>query len=129
MVLSKYLTNLFLGEHCPRHLASVLCDVYCLASRSIEATDQMQIGLSEIETLLGQLFSAVLSNLKRRGYRIRTHINNTYEEPENGQIYLRLLGCLSYETNPLEAEYNRMDRRNKYAYLHSEINTMVSRSI
>ena len=85
----------------------------------------MQIGLSEIECLFGRLFSAILSNLKRRGYRIRTHINNTYHEVENGRIHLRLLGCISYETNSLDAEYNRMDRRNKYAYLHSEINTLV----
>ena len=103
----------------------MLCDAYCLAARSVQATDRMQIGLSEMEHLLGRLFSAILSNFKRRGYRIRTHINNTYDEPENGRIYLRLLGCLSYETNHLEAEYNRMDRRSKYAFLHSEINTMV----
>ena len=114
-----------LGEHCPRHLAHVLCDAFCLASYQVDATDQMQIGLSEINGLFGHLFSAILSNLKRRGYRIRTHVNNTHTEPDNGRIYLRLLGCLSYETNSLEAEYNRMDRRNKYAYLHSEINAMV----
>ena len=85
----------------------------------------MQIGLLEIQRLFGHLFSAVLSSLKSRGYRLRTHINNTYVEPDNGRIFIRLLGCLSYETNPLEAEYNRMDRRNKYAYLHSEVNTQV----
>ena len=90
------------------------------------ATDQMQIGLSEMEHLFGHLFSAIISNLKSRGYRIRTHINNTYVEPNNGRIYIRLLGCLSYETSPLEAEYNRMDRRNKYSYLHSEVNSLVS---
>ena len=104
----------------------MLCDAYCLAARSIHATDQMQIGISKMEHLFGHLFSAILSNLKGRGYRIRTHINNTYHEAENGRIHLRLLGCISYETNSLEAEYNRMDRRNKYAYLHSEINTLVS---
>ena len=116
----------FLEGNSPRHLIGVICDAYCLSSRNLEPTNQMQIGISEIQSLLGRLFSAVLSNLTRRGYRFRTHINNTYEEPANERIYLRLLGCLSYETSSLDAEYNRMDRRNKYAYLHSEINSLVS---
>ena len=114
--------------HCPRHLASVICDTYCLAARSVEATDQMQIGLSKIDHMIGHLFSAIISNLRRRGYRIRTHINNTYSEAENGRIFIRLLGCLSYETSSLDAEYNRLDRRSKYAYLHSEVNSLVRSS-
>ena len=116
----------FLGGHCPRHLVNILCEAYCLSSKNLEATDQMQIGLTEINHLLGHLFSAVLSNLTHRGYRIRTYINNTYTEPATERIFIRLFGCLSYETSPMEADYNRIDRRNKYAFLHSEINPLVS---
>ena len=91
----------------------------------MQATDQIQIGLLEMQHLLGRLFSAILSSLKTRGYRIRIYINNTNTEPKNGPIFIRLLGCLSYETNPLEVKYNRIDRRNKFAYLHSEVNSQV----
>ena len=86
----------------------------------------MQIGIAEIKRLLGRLFSAVLSSLTRRGYRLRHYINNTYTEPVGGRIFVRILGCLSYETNSTDADFNRLDRRNEYAFLHSEINPSVS---
>ena len=97
-----------------------------MSSKELVATNQMQIGILEIKRLLGRLFSAVLSNITRRGYRIRTFINNTRNVPDGGQMFVRLLGCLSYETNPSDADFNRLDRRNKYVFLHTEVNSLVS---
>ena len=84
------------------------------------------ISYREMCKLLGRLFALILSSMKRRGYRIRTHINNTHTCLQNGRFPARLFGCLSFESTAFDAEYNRMDRLGNYVNLHQKVNPLVS---
>ena len=81
--------------------------------------------LQPIRRMLGRLFSALLSSLQRTSYRLRIYSNDSRDLNNPSPFRLRLFGCLSFETEPLDAELNKTLRLRNFVVLHTSINRQV----
>ena len=77
--------------------------------------------------MIGKLYSAVMTGMKTRQYRVRLHVNNYTASPNSGCWLLRLFGCLSFEEDALEAQLNRRDRYHHFSTLWTMVNSQVNK--
>ena len=104
------------------HLSGVLTDQFCYFQRR---TDLYECSPKEYHRMCGTLFSAIISSLRPKQYRLRLHFNGGSKSSQNF-CTMRFFGCLSYEESPDDAQLNRYERLNNYNVLHTEINPRVS---
>ena len=104
------------------HLFGVLADQFCYMSQQPEGI--YGATLRDFHSMSGHMYSLILSALKFKRYRLRNYINITTHQP-NGNCVLRILGCLSSETNSMDASLNRNERLRTIGHLHTHINPKV----
>ena len=90
------------------------------------------INYAEFIHMLGQLYSAILTGLTRRNYRIRLHVTNYQLNASHFPVAterLRIFGTISYEGDSLSARWNRKERYHHFKHVWNEVTPMVSQVI
>ena len=101
-------------------MAGVLTDQYCHMMTKVTT-----VGLNQkkFQQLLGYLYSIILSGVNYRRYRIRLYQSSAFKV---NHFVVRVLACLSCETEATDAQINQQERLKCFGILQRDIHPQVS---
>ena len=106
------------------YLSKIITDQTVFLYNHSRDRTQGLITYTEQIHMLGKLFSAILSAVRTRGYRIRLFMHSAYDGSQQSWP-LRFFGCLSRENGTLETNLNRSLRLSNFTALHKLFNPQV----